>query len=510
MKMKRNCENGLRKEVADLSYSHSADLTAEVLASTLAGLEKMWTQYGYADVLGELNHQWPLDKALSFFEKMQFETKKPRTIRTIGTLYHRGYNGGIERVQAQLMSLWIKMGYRVVFFSEEPENPLDFPYPNTVKRILIPKTTDIPVRLLAIQKGITEEKVDVLINHNWGDCLAFWEVMLLKLMDVPYVTYVHALFSWAFPWGKTSLYLPRIHKLCNVVLALSETNARFFQLCGCNTYLVENPVPEDLKQVRQTALLKSRHILMIGRLAKQKCPMETIQAFKLVHDAVPDAILDVVGADEGNYISRMVKYCSENNISDSVVFHGPKTYREVNQFFLDSACMLSTSQMEGYPMVLLEAMAHGLPIAMYDLSFVTIVKEKKGILASPIGDIRGVADSVIRLLCDDALRQNCGRAAREGFEQHSAYDLAGAWEDIFTLCEHSGVVTSKAYYSPADVPEADRFIEPALLEGVAKGYDKICDELNSCIDCRVGRAVLKFPRAVKKLLSKLKGMMIDL
>lgn len=486
--------------MADLPYSHSADLSDEVRASTLAGLEKMWAQYGYADVLGELNHQWPLDKALSFFEKMQFETQKPRTIRTIATLYHRGYNGGIERVQAQLMSLWIKMGYRVVFFSEELANPLDFPYPSTVKRILIPKTTDIPARLLAIQKGIEEEKVDVLINHNWSDCLALWEVMLLKLMDVPYITYVHAHFSWAFPWGKTSLYLPRIHKLCNVVLALSETNARFFQLCGCNTYLVENPVPEDLKQVRQTAPLESRRILMIGRIAREKYPMEAIRIFKLVHDACPDAVFDIVGADGGNYVPQMMEYCRENQLSDSVIFHGPKQYDAVNQFLHDSACMLFTSKMEGYPMVLLEAKAHGLPTAMYDLSFLTLVKDKKGILTAPIGDIRGVADNIIRLLRDDVLRQNCGRAAREDFELHSAYDLAGAWKDIFTLAGHSGAVTSKAYYNPEDVPEADRFIEPGLLEAVAKGYDNLCNEMNGRTDCRVGRAVLKIPRLIKHTL----------
>lgn len=509
MKTQRNYENGLRKEVADLRYSHSADLSDEVRAPTLAGLKKMWAKYGYAEVLGELYHQWPLEKALSFFEKMPFDAPKPKTIRTIGTLYHRGYNGGIERVQAQLMTLWVSMGYRVVFFSEEPANPLDFSYPSTVKRLLIPKTTDIPSRLLAIQKGITEEKVDVLINHNWSDCLAIWEVMLLKLLDVSYITYVHAHFSWAFPWGKASLYLPRIHKLCDAVVALSETNAIFFQLYGCNTYLVENPVPEDLKQIRETASLESGHILMIGRIAEEKYPMEAIRIFKLVHDACPEAVFDVVGAGEGNYMPQMMEYCRENQLSDSVIFHGLKSSQEVNQFFHDSTCMLFTSKMEGYPMVLLEAKAHGLPIAMYDLSFLTMVKDKKGILTAPIGDIRGVADNIIRLLRDDELRQNCGRDAREDFELHSAYDLAGAWEDIFTLAGHSGAVTSKAYYNPEDVPEADRFIEPALLEAVAKGYDKICDELNSRIDCRVGRAVLKLPRAVKKLLSKLKGMLID-
>ena len=52
-------------------------------------------------------------------------------------------------------------------------------------------------------------------------------------------------------------------------------------------------------------------------------------------------------------------------------------------------------------------------------------------------------------------------------------------------------------------------VAPALLEAVSKMFDDICCDLYGSIDCRVGRAVLKLPRAVKKLLSKLKGMLID-
>lgn len=509
MKKQRNCENGLRKEVADLPYSHAEDLSDEVLASTLAELEIMWARYGYAGVLGELYHQWPREKALSFFENMPFDTSKPKTIRTIGTYYHRGYNGGVERTQAQLMTLWVSMGYRVVFFSAEPENPLDYPYPNSVKRIQIPGGAALTERLSAIEKAVREEAVDVFINHAWSTGTVLWETVLLKMQGVTYVNYIHAHFSLVTRDGKFGLYRLRTFQMCDAIITLSETNARFYQLCGCNTYLVENPITEDLRKITEPAPLKSRHVLMVGRIAQEKYPMEAIRIFKLVHDACPDAVFDIVGADEENFVSLMAKYCTENSLSDAVIFHGLKSSQEVNQFFHNSACMLFTSKMEGYPMVLLEAKAHGLPIAMYDLSFLTLVKDKKGILTAPIGDIRGVADNIIRLLRDDEWRQNCGRAAREDFELHSAYDLAGAWEDIFTLCGHGGAVTSKAYFNPEDVPEADRFIEPALLEAVSKMFDDIRDDLFGGIDCRVGRAVLKLPRAVKKLLSKLKGMLID-
>lgn len=498
-------DSDLHNAVSKLSYSREDYFSGETFEATLSELQKIWAVYGFAEVLGELYTQWSLEKALPFFEKLRSTLPQPRKVKTIATLYHRGYNGGCERVQAQLMTLWVNMGYRVVFFSEEPANPMDFPYPDEVKRILIPGVSNLRERLLTIQELVLEEGVDVLVNHDWSNSVVMWEAMLMKMLGASYVNYIHSHFSWSISWGKYGAYSYRIFKLCDVVLALSETNARFFQLCGCNTYLVENPVPEDLSQITELAPLKSRHVLLLGRISGEKYPMEAVRAFKMVHDVFPDVVLDVVGADNGNNVKEMTQYCLENDLSDSVVFHGLKNKNEVNQFLHNSSCMLFTSKMEGYPMVLLEAKAHGLPIAMYDLSFLTLVKGRKGILTAPIGDVEGVAKNVIRLLSDDELRNTCGRAAREDFEWHNAYDLHRVWADVFALCERENVV-SEAYYDPENVPNVDRLIEPALLDEVAKAYENI---LKTNFDYNIGRKVLKIPRAIKKFLLKLKGLMIS-
>ncbi len=494
----------LRKAVSELSYSREAHLSDEMFDATLSELKKMWAVYGYAEVLGELFEQWSMEKALPFFERLKLTFPQSRKVKTVATLYHRGYNGGCERVQAQLMTLWVNMGYRVVFFAEEPANPMDFPYPDEVKRILLPKVSNLRERLLVLQKMALEEGVDVLVNHDWSNCAVMWEAVLCKLLNISYVPYIHAHFSWTIPDSKRSVLFPRVCKLCDVVITLSETNARFFQLCGCNTYLVENPIPDDLEKISEVAPLNSRRILLVGRISKEKYPMDALRVFRLVHNAFPDTFLDVVGTGDTNIVNEMKEFCAENNLSDSVIFHGLKNNTEVNRFFVESACMLFTTKMEGYPMVLLEAKAHGLPVAMYDLSFLTLVKDKKGILVSPVGDIRDVAENIVRLLRDDVFRKACGRSAREDYLFHAAYDLKQAWTDVFMLCEHSGTeIVSGAYHDPNAVPEADRYIEPALLDAVGKAYDNI---LAQSIEYRVGKMLLRIPRAVKNALRKLKGV----
>ena len=56
------------------------------------------------------------------------------------------------------------------------------------------------------------------------------------------------------------------------------------------------------------------------------------------------------------------------------------------------------------------------------------------------------------------------------------------------------------------MPNVDRLIEPALLDEVAKAYENI---LKTNFDYNIGRKVLKIPRAIKKFLLKLKGLMIS-
>ena len=152
-------------------------------------------------------------------------------------------------------------------------------------------------------------------------------------------------------------------------------------------------------------------------------------------------------------------------------------------------------------MVLLEAKAHGVPIAMYDLSFLTLVKDKKGILTAPVGDIQGVANNIIRLLRDDTLRKACGHAAREDFELHAAYDLQQAWADIFMLCEKTETVKSAACFDPTSLTEADCSLVPLLLDTVGKSYDRILYESK---EYQVGRKLLKIPRTIKRILKRIK------
>ena len=62
-------------------------------------------------------------------------------------------------------------------------------------------------------------------------------------------------------------------------------------------------------------------------------------------------------------------------------------------------------------MVLTEALSHGVPVVMYDLPYLELVRQCQGIFSVPMGDTAAAAEAVSALLSDDALWQRSSTMA---------------------------------------------------------------------------------------------------
>lgn len=494
--MKSN--NELKKKCMNLTYTSCSNLSEEIYESTAKDLKQLLSEYDYASVFGTLAGIWEFDKAALFFTYKQNFGNEIRKIKVVATIYHRAYGGGVQRANAELMKLWVDMGLKVIFFTEEEKSPLDFTYPSSIKRIIIPNTYNTTERLGALQKYCIEEEVDLFINHDWTNLNFIWDCMLMKTLKIAYAQYCHGHFSWCLSQGSHGFFQCEAFKLCDVIIAISETNARFYQMCGCKSFFVHNPIPTDLKKAKPKTFC-SKHVLMVGRLSAEKYPLEALEIFKKVHYQVSDAILDVVG--DGPMYDDMKEYVASNDLEKIVVFHGEKSQEEIADFYQNCACELFTSKMEGYPMVVLETKAYGVPIVMYDMPYLFLIKDKKGVLSSKIGNLDEMADNIVTLLRDDSFRISKGKEARESFEELLRYDLRAVWDNILDICANDDVpIQPNDYYNPERLAAEDRYIIPVLTEKYYCAYDNI---VNS-IDYRIGKKILKIPRKVMSILRTIK------
>lgn len=490
----------LQMRCKQLPFTREKSLSCMIVESTKSELDNLYREYDYATVLGELSSVWTYVDATLFFGEMNEFTKSKRQIKTIATAYYRANLGGVQRVNAELMNIWVKMGLNVVFFTEEPANPLDFVYPKSVKRIIIPKKTDMKARLSALQKYCLEENVDLYINHEWSQPTFIWECILMKKLNIYFIQYCHAHFASCFKRGGNYLFQPESFKLCSLVIAISETNARFYQLCGCRTYLVQNPVPSDLKYLTNRAKLDSNRVLMVGRLANDKNPLDSIEIFKRAHAKLPTIVLDVVG--DGVLAESMRIAVRQQGLEKSIIFHGAKTTGELDSYYSNAACVLFTSQMEGYPMMILEAKAYGLPLVMYELPYLSLIKDGKGILSVSIGDIDGMAGHLIKVMEDYNYRKTLGSDARISFDLLNSHNYISDWEEIFEIVYNDNIHQSANFYSPEKLNNSERFILPMLLDELKKLV--AVNRLEDNIYYRTGRIVLKIPKAVYSVLKQLK------
>jgi phosphatidylinositol alpha-mannosyltransferase len=152
------------------------------------------------------------------------------------------------------------------------------------------------------------------------------------------------------------------------------------------------------------------NILFVGRLEKRKGLKYLLRAFAQVKKAVPQARLLVVGAFDKEDKEPFVLYARQHRLRN-VRFIGyvseeelPRHYRTCHVF-----CAPSTG-FESFGIILLEAMAAGKPIVASDIDGYRGVLEdgKEGLLVQP-EDERRLADALIRLLKDPALRDRMGR-----------------------------------------------------------------------------------------------------
>jgi glycosyltransferase involved in cell wall biosynthesis len=96
--------------------------------------------------------------------------------------------------------------------------------------------------------------------------------------------------------------------------------------------------------------------------------------------------------------------------------------------------LVMSSNYEGFPMVMIEAMACGLPVVSFDFKCgpKDIIRHGVNGLLVKNGDIQGLADAMMTLMGDEALRKQMSLEARMVTETYSEEKVMGKWVSLFT------------------------------------------------------------------------------
>jgi glycosyltransferase involved in cell wall biosynthesis len=131
-----------------------------------------------------------------------------------------------------------------------------------------------------------------------------------------------------------------------------------------------------------------------------------------------DFVCDLIG--DGPVREQVANQISEANLKDKVIIHGSRKRQEVADMVRAADVKVLASvptaegKREGIPVVIMEAMASGLPVISSQLSGIPELVEDgcTGILVQP-GDAKALALALQKLYEDPELRFKMGRAGRE-------------------------------------------------------------------------------------------------
>lgn len=157
---------------------------------------------------------------------------------------------------------------------------------------------------------------------------------------------------------------------------------------------------------------KCNWIIYVGRLQEQKAPLRLIDSFYKYYVKNPNTILIVVG--EGNLRNSVERHLRMLKITKNVILLGRLEQTILSEYYRASDLLLLTSNYEGMPICVLEALGSGLPVVSTDVGEVNrvvksrisgeIVKsELPGDISDAIGRVLNNPDVYTKSNCVDSV-----------------------------------------------------------------------------------------------------------
>lgn len=304
------------------------------------------------------------------------------------------------------------------------------PYNGSIGRI----TLSLRLEWL-VKRMLDRERFDVIHHHE--PLVPFLSLQILDRAKCPNVATFHAFggFSLSYWLGRQigEHYMRKLDARIAVSSAARHFVSRYFpgeyriipNGVDVDFYSSARPFPE----YRDGKV----NILFVGRLEPRKGAMYLLRAYAKLKPALPESRLIV--CNWGPQLGGLRRFVRENGLQD-VLFAGRVSDIDKARFLktADIFCAPSTGQ-ESFGIVLLEAMAAGLPIVASDIhGYKRVVQRDRTALLVEPKDPDALCGAIMRLASDPALRDRLGRAgaerAKEFDWEHVTRQIVEVYEEV--------------------------------------------------------------------------------
>jgi GalNAc-alpha-(1->4)-GalNAc-alpha-(1->3)-diNAcBac-PP-undecaprenol alpha-1,4-N-acetyl-D-galactosaminyltransferase len=349
--------------------------------------------------------------------------------------------GGAERVAVTLCTAWAARGDEVTLmptFSGRGECFYDLPSEIHLiyladlveerKRSLLRQL----LRLLALRKYFSESQPDIIVSFLTNVNIA--AIVASVGLNIPVVVSERT-DPFIFP-------VSLLHKLARRLTypyadALVVQTQAVASKCKVNKWrlrhlcVIPNPVPQSIVETQHLVSKDvNKRLLAIGRFDEGKQFGMLIRIFASLVDQHPDWSLRIIG--DGPMRSALQQQLIDLGLSRRVELPGRTD--DIGKEFANADVFVMTSKFEGFPNVLLEALAVGLPCVAFDCPSGPreISMDGQVALLVRLNDEKAMTQALDRLMNESDFRGSLGNHARNSvIERFSLGKILMQWDLLF-------------------------------------------------------------------------------
>ena len=195
-----------------------------------------------------------------------------------------------------------------------------------------------------------------------------------------------------------------------------------------NVSVIPNPVafkcdsPSDLTE---------KSVISMGRLEHVKNFSSLISAFNIVAQRHPDWTLNIYG--DGSLKESLQNQINGNGLQNNVFLMGFSN--DMESALRQSSIFAFSSLVEGFALVIVEAMECGLPAVSYQCPCgpKDIITDGKDGFLVPVNDEQMLADKICDLIEDENLRRQMAAAAKVRAQHYHVENIAKQWMELFNV-----------------------------------------------------------------------------
>ncbi|GFI43264.1 GalNAc-alpha-(1-_4)-GalNAc-alpha-(1-_3)-diNAcBac-PP-undecaprenol alpha-1,4-N-acetyl-D-galactosaminyltransferase [Lachnospiraceae bacterium] len=350
-------------------------------------------------------------------------------------------SGGKERVVANLLHEWNKK-YHICVITKESKDPF-YEVPSEIEHVslntpflknmyhmngsrlkrIIASFFNMILSIMLLKRVLKQQRYDYL--YVTTPLNAYEAYYAMKEPEKRLVVSEHAsIHSYNSVYSKMKR---KIYPKAYCISVPNRMDVEEYRLWGCNAVYIPHPITFHVERLEKR---RDKIVLNVGRLTPDKQQSRLIHIWNLLDRRIRgDWKLWIVGNGEDE---ERLKDLIQKNPDESIILK-PAT-RNIAEVYRKASVFAFTSRCEGFGMVLLEAMAFGIPCISFDCPSGPrdiIENEKNGYLV-PNGDTEAFKNTLEKLLSLDEAEKN--KLIEGAYKTVSEWDtdrIMSLWDEIY-------------------------------------------------------------------------------